>query len=173
MILRRSWRTLAKLRMSGVQARLAAALLGLATIAGAAAAQDTAALRRDVERRFEVLPLQNGLALRPKAPSRGARSVELTDGIIAIDGMPATGAELRDKLGPDAEIIIRLSYLDSDARRTLFTSGGIAEAPPAGADTTTRQPRTRRSGDRIRFGGSVTVDADEIVAGDTPPVHLR
>src|SRR5206468_471536 len=81
-------------------------------------------LRQQIERRFEVLPLRSGLALRPKSPisgARGVRSIELTDGTIAIDGVPATGAELRNKLGRDADMVIRLSYLELDARQNLFS----------------------------------------------------
>src|SRR5437773_11373497 len=88
------------------------------------------ALRRQVERRFDVLPLRDGIALRPKAPRSTVRSIEITDGLIAIDGTPATGAELRDKLGPDADLVLRLSYLDADARREL---AGVAVTPPAPA----------------------------------------
>src|SRR5205823_15025606 len=54
--------------------RLAAMLMVAATmtIAGDAGAQTRAAgsdaLRAGIERRFEVLPLRNGIALRPKTP---------------------------------------------------------------------------------------------------------
>ena len=142
------------------------------------------ALRRQIEQRFDVLPLQRGVALRPKLPpiraeapqgvERSVRSIELTGGTIAIDGAPVTGAELRDKLGPDADLVLRLSYLDPDARQRLF--GGavaapeppIAPVPPAPAGPE-RRPRPRggdRDQDRVRFGGSVTVNEGETVTGD-------
>ena len=60
-------------------------------------------LKRTVERRFDVLPLREGVALRPKAPIAGIRSIEISGGMIGIDGQPATGAELRSKLGADAD----------------------------------------------------------------------
>jgi hypothetical protein len=126
-------------------------------------------LRRQIERRFEVIPLRDGLALRPRDDSRGVRSIQLTDGSIDLDGVPATGAELRDKLGPDADLVLRLSYLDAEARRRLFESVAVTperapEAPHAAPD---RVRRSRRDGnDRVRFGGSVTVNQDEIVEGD-------
>ena len=94
-------------------------------VSGQAAAQtgstDTAALRASIERRFDVLPLRDGVALRPKAAASGVRSIEITSGLIAIDGQPATGVELRDKLGADADLVLALSYLSDSDRDALFT----------------------------------------------------
>jgi hypothetical protein len=167
--------------------RLATSLAGLAivmasTFAVASAQEDVqgasersdARLRRDVERRFDVLMLQNGLALSPKGNAGGIRSIELTDGTIALDGVLATGAEVRSRLGSDAELVIRLSYLSSDARRRLFADRSsepertlsVQPAPPPLPPPPPRPERTRRSENRIRFGGSVTVAPDEIVTGD-------
>src|SRR5262245_12375970 len=82
---------------------------------------DTSALRTDIERRFEVDRLRNGLALRPRDPSRAVRIIELTDGPVAVDGQPVTGAELRDKLGTaDADLVMQLSYLSAADRQALF-----------------------------------------------------
>lgn len=142
---------------------------------------DLAALKADVERTFDVLPLRDGLALRPRS-SGGVRSVEIANGVIAIDGQVVSGGELRDKLGASADLVLRLSYLDADGRRTLFSSGASVPAPvaPPAPSVITPQPpasqpdvprRTRRgrgrnSGDRVRVGGSVTVLEAEIVDGD-------
>ena len=84
------------------------------------------ALRRQIEQRFDMIPLPNGVVLRPKSGDRRVRSIEVTDGSIAIDGAPATGVELRNRLGADADVVLRLSYLDADARRQLL---GSAAAP--------------------------------------------
>jgi hypothetical protein len=162
--------------------RRAASLVALvAALGGVAAAQSGADLARDIERRFDVLLLREGVVLQPKNASRGYRSIEVTDAGIAIDGQPVTGSELRDHLGPDAELVLRLSYLDAGARRELFARRVPAEreAPPAPAVVVpppipeaplppTPRPRRDggRSGDRVRFGGSVTVRAGEFVAGD-------
>ncbi|PYR26846.1 MAG: hypothetical protein DMF92_17555 [Acidobacteria bacterium] len=142
------------------------------------------ALRRQIEQRFDVLPLQHGVALRPKrlpiraeAPQgveRGVRSIELTDATIAIDGAPVTGVELREKLGPDADLVLRLSYLAPDARQRLFGGAVVAPAPPGVPEPPApalpeRGPRPRRGDrdqDRVRFGGSVTVNEGETVRGD-------
>jgi hypothetical protein len=153
---------------------------------------DSAALRSRIERRFEVLPLREGVALRPRDPAHGVRLVELTGGTIAIDGQPATGAELRSRLGVDADVVLQLSYLGDAERRALFSNG--RDQPPSPAPsvpavqpsdppaTPTVQPdntsalpprepgsrnRSRRGGgDRVRIGGGVTVGPDEIVDGD-------
>jgi len=150
-------------------------------------AQDTGpvdALRRDVGRRFDVLPLQNGVALRPRDGGARVRSIEVTDGTIAIDGAPVTGAELRARLGADAELVLRVSYLDAAARQQL--AGQTGAAPPARPDGAVAAPaeregderprddgsRRRRSrdrdngNDRVRFGGNVSVEEGEAVSGN-------
>jgi len=164
-------------------------LVALAILCGvsAASAQEgrDAALKRDVERRFEVLPLRDGVALRPKAPS-SVRSIEIAAGTIAVDGQPVTGGELRSRLGADAEMVLQLSYLSDGARRTLFSapptpadspappaappSPSIAPPPPVEPPPPPPRPRRsrtdRRNGDRVRIGGDVTVDAGEVIDGD-------
>ena len=81
--------------------------------------RDLEALRRQSEQRFDVLPLTSGLALRPKF-ARNVRSIEIINGAIAVDGTPVTAAELRDRIGADGDLVIRLSFLDESARRQLF-----------------------------------------------------
>lgn len=147
-------------------------------------AVDRAALVRQIERQFDVLLLREGVALRPKTDVRGARSIEISGGAIAIDGAPVSGSELRDRLGADAAgAVLQLSYLMPAEQRALF--GAAPPAPPqtpaAGnpapdvpvpveppnPDEPTRSRRTNDSGsDRVRIGGSVNVDASEIVDGD-------
>lgn len=169
-------------------------LVALAIICGGTPsfAQDRRddALRRDVERRFEVLPLRAGLALKPRAAASPVRSIEIADGAIALDGQPATGAELRQKLGADADLVLRLSYLSDADRRTLFNAGpaaavatpapppdvpspaapSVVPEPPAPPEPPPFPRRDRRNGDRVRIGGGVTVDADENLAGDVVAV---
>jgi hypothetical protein len=147
-------------------------------------------LRRDIELRFDVLPLRSSVVLTPKRGNRRVRSIELTENAINVDGAPATGAELREKLGADADAVLKLSYLEPAARRMLFTtSGAPAEAdtptlpvlpaepeaptPPDAAVPPPRpplRPVPRRPGyrenDRVRFGGSVNVGEGETIYGD-------
>jgi hypothetical protein len=163
-----------------------AALVALSSTGGdrvfaqPATGQET--LRRQIEQKFDVLPLRNGgIALRPKGADPRVRSIEVTEGSIDIDGAPATGAELRDKLGADADLVLKLSYLDSTERQRLF---GNAAAPAPEAERTVQPPddsrergqrdrderrrdrRSRDGEDRVRFGGSVAVAEGEVVSGD-------
>lgn len=160
-----------------------AVLAALAVAGDRAAAQtsasDTRALRADIERRFEVDRLRNGVALRPRDSSRGIRLIEVTDGPVAVDGQPATGAELREKLGADdAELVLRLSYLADAQRRDLFgldaggpTAPTAAPPPPPEPPRAPRRPSPRFRGrsdqDRVSvFSGGITVREDEVVEGD-------
>jgi hypothetical protein len=157
-------------------------------------------LKRDIESRFDVLPLRDGVALHPRSPIAGVRSIEVTAGAVAIDGQPATGAELRSRLGPGADAVLELSYLTADRQRSLFGSGSpaattapvppAASAPPAPAippppeaapvspppprppvrESRGRRRGTDRSGDRVRIGGDVDVGEGESVDGDVVAV---
>jgi hypothetical protein len=166
------------------------ALVAVASVtAGGASAQpaspgDTAALRQQVERRFEVVLLSGGVALVPRSAIPGVRSIELTDGLIAVDGAAVTGAELRERLGEDADAVLQLSYLPAAERRALFapapaapaqpappeppaaTPGAAAPIPPPSPSVPDRPRRQNRRGDQVRIGGSVRVDEDELIAGD-------
>jgi hypothetical protein len=131
------------------------------------------ALQQQVEQHFQVVPVQDGWALRPKNGEGNVRAIEITDGSIVVDGVPATGAELRDKLGTDADIVLKLSYLDADARRRVLRRAADTgtdrsldkQAEREGSD----DERTRRRGDgddRVRFGGDIIVNEGEVVSGD-------
>jgi hypothetical protein len=173
------------IRMGGMSVLVALAILGGAPMAGAQERSGDG-LRRDVERRFDVLPIRDGLALHPKSPVPGVRSIEITGGAILIDGQPATGAELRSKLGADADAVLQLTYLTDAARRELFSAATAAPAPPAAPPVPDlappasveppppprpRRPRfERRNGDRVRIGGDVTVEEGEVISGDVVAV---
>ena len=135
------------------------------------------ALRDAIVDRFEVVPLTDGLVFAPKDASADIRFVQLEDGAIAIDGALVSGQELSDRLGDDADLIIRASYLDPELRVSLLGGNIPVAAPPAEVTSAPPQPpplpppppplerRTTSSG-IVRFGGSVQVDADERVRGD-------
>jgi hypothetical protein len=155
---------------------------GLALAQPAAGGPDRGRLRAVIEERYKVVPVQSGIVLVPRATAaRGIESIELSDGSIAVDGRIVTGAELRERLPRDADLIIQLSYLDPAARQALF-GHGRTEAPPAApgpplpaaeapaaeeqpAPSTGIEPRRRQSDARIRIGGDVHVDEDEVVDG--------
>lgn len=163
-----------------VLAVLVSALAALPARTQPANARGDAELRQQVERRFDVLPLHDGLALRPKSHSVRARAIEITSSAIAIDGQPVTGPELRDRLGADAELVLKLSYLDAETRRAMFAPPEPSrppETPPSAAAPTPpappeeplppRPPRRHSTSDaRVRIGGSITVARDETVTND-------
>ncbi|HVH28850.1 MAG TPA: hypothetical protein VM818_18945, partial [Vicinamibacterales bacterium] len=118
--------------MGRKHAVLLAILLSWTGLATAQDAGDRQALARQISQGFDVLPVQAGVVLTPKDPTRGFRSIDLAAGAIAIDGEPVTGSELRRRLGTDADTIIRLSYLDAPELRALFEPppGQPAAVPP-------------------------------------------
>jgi hypothetical protein len=144
---------------------------------------DRQALRERIEQRYDVVPLTGGLALRPKNRSGDIRLIEVADGTVSLNGVVVTGRELRERVGADAEPILRLSYLPPAEQRTLFettAARGTAPdtAPPVERDdprsTTAAQdapdPSRRRTGERIRIFGDVAVAQDEYVDGQVVAV---
>jgi hypothetical protein len=140
---------------------------------------DLAALRTSIERRFEVLQIRDGVVFKPRGSSSGAQSIEITNDLIAIDGQPATGPELRQKLGSeDADLVRQFSYLTRDQQRDLFASTREPSAPsvlppapppppePAPFSRFERRNRGRRDGDRVQIGSNVTITEGEVVDGD-------
>jgi hypothetical protein len=100
------------------------------------------------------------------------RSVELSDGRIAIDGVEVTGGELRQQLGPDADLVLQLSYLDPTARHALFGLRAQVQAPeptqptPAPSDRFAERRGRQSRGALVRFGADAFVGPDEIVTND-------
>ena len=171
--------------MGRMNAGLLAVLVAWSSTSIAGAAQsviERQTLGRQIEQRFVVLPVQGGVVLTPTRVNRDVRSVELTNGAIAINGEPVTGAELRRRLSADADLIIRLSYLNASEQRALFdprsssqpsppaaptAPTATAEAnPPAESTAPTRPRRLDRSSDRVRIGGGVQVESGETINGD-------
>lgn len=122
-------------------------LLALPGIEKAARAQDDPAprvsaeardLRRAIERRYEVLPIRDGVVLTPRNDTRGVRSVEVSGDTIAINGERVSDQILRDWLGAeDAAPVLRLQRLSPAERRALFDldTDGVAAAAPEEEET--------------------------------------
>ena len=165
--------------LAGVHTLTLWVLLALAAPALAqTSTADIQSLRERIEQRFDILPLSDGLALRPKQASSRVHAIEITRGPVSIDGQPATGAELRDALGDDADLVLRLSYLDDDGR-DVFLGNRRTQTDPAVDDSRRQAPRTSRSArrsrgpsddDRVHIGGSVSVRTGEVVDGNVVAV---
>ncbi len=152
-----------------------APILIVLAVMGASAQSDPAGLRSKLEKRFEILPIANGVVLTPRFRT-SVKSIELSGSTIAIDGMPVTGQELRERLADDTELVLQLTYLDADTRRALARGELPAPKPvdptsptldPRSSEPETPSiPRARRRGEIVRIGGSVSVESDEYVRGD-------
>jgi hypothetical protein len=169
------------------------ALLCLVFVAAVSAAQSSAAgsdaLRDQIERRFTVQILLNGIELVPKSRVPDVPSIELTDDTIAVGGTAVSGGELRKMLGADAELVLRLSYLDAAKRRALLepTPSAAPVAPPPPEVKAPERPERkerlrsmsrRHGGARMRIGGFVVVGPDEtaedvVVIGGTADIQGR
>ena len=146
-----------------------------------------AEVRDRVEARYQVLPLRGGIALLPKYGDTEVQSLELSDGQIAINGAPVSGAELDQRVGTDAADIRRLSFMDPDERRVLFgigpspvTAEGVVPDTSA-ADTTLAEEDEEDSenqegidvggsGDRVRVGAGIEIAEGEVIEGDVVSV---
>ncbi len=180
----------------GTLLMLSFAPTSLAQATAGSAAQEVAPtlgeLRDRIERRYQVLPIQDGVVLMPRYRT-DVQSIELANGSIGIDGEPVTGAELTQRIGDDAEDITRLSFMDSTTRRVLFGIGPppVPEAAAdvavdaATTDDTAAEPSDEEEpledddegatfvseeGDQVRIGGSVNVPAGKHVDGDVVAV---
>jgi len=158
------------------------AVVCTAGAAGQPASDDQRQLRTRIEQRYDIVPLTEGLALRPKSRSGDVRLIEVAAGVIAINGDAVTGRELRERVGADADLILRLSYLTTDERRAFLRSQDEAAEAPAAieppatsppqprADDAADRARRRSRGDRVRIFGSVVVPEGEEVTGQAVAV---
>ena len=121
-------------------------------------APPAADVREQLEERYEVMTLQEGIALVPRRTDTGIRLIQIVNGVITIDGEPVSGGELRNRIGADADLVLQASYLDA------------ADQPPAESPTPAGVAGVARiqvrSNDIVRFSGDVTIGRDERVDGD-------
>jgi len=125
-------------------------------------------LRTRIEQRYTVLPIQNGIVLAPRNKN-GIASIEISGNTVAVNGAEVTGAELRTRVGADADLILQLSFLTPADRQTLFNVDGnpnSSQITPLPARREPRQRRARRKDDIVRFFGNVNLDRDEVLNGD-------
>ncbi|MGE5358341.1 MAG: hypothetical protein ACM3NQ_04935 [Bacteroidales bacterium] len=182
------------MRASRIAGTVVAVMALFAALAGIAAAQsrepsgtgkwEPGRLRRAIEERYRVVPLQEGIALVPRTERGDVRSIEIAGSTVAINGTVVTGAELRERVKADSDAILALSYLDPAERKALFEGPAdrpAEERPPAEGERPrevapedrgaipppeTPLPDRRSHADaRIHIGGGVQVGASEVVDG--------
>ena len=184
-----------RLKWAGVLLAMFTMLPAVALAQAATTGQDAtlAELRDRIEDRYQVLPVREGVVLMPKYRGAEIQAIELSNGGIAIDGTPVTGAELRERIGDgDADDVMRLSFMEASTRRVLFGIGpppvvgpptgdeavgaGTDAAAAVGDDSGEPLPKDdgegttwiSEEGDQVRVGFAALVVAD--VRGDCFPV---
>lgn len=165
--------------------RLALVLAALSAVISVRAAEQPAdpeaALARAAQARYDVVLLRDGIALAGKSADR---RVEIARGVILSDGTPLSGDEVRRRFGADADLVLRLSYLDGATLHRIFRPATppapvvpaaapeaprATVAPPPAAPVFDRPqvseavPPVRRSGARIGVAKRIVVAADEEV----------
>jgi len=143
-----------------------------------------AELRTQLATRYDIVALQQGIALVPKTANPRVRMIQVVNGAVTVDGDTLTAAQLRDRLGADAAPVVQLTYLSAAEQRQLAAPEATPSAPPSSADTTaSAQPPSvtpppapapatparsvARKGDVVRIGGgAVNVAENERVEGD-------
>ena len=145
-------------RRTGLVTIAIALLLHAASTLHAQGPPPAADVRGQLQERYDVVTLQQGIALVPLGADSDIRLIQIVNGVITVDGEPVSGGELRNRIGADADLVLQASYLDVQDQPP---AGGAA---PAGASGALRVQV--RSGDIVRFSGDVTVGRDERVDGD-------
>ena len=136
-----------------------------------------AELRTQLAARYDIVALQQGVALVPKTPNPRVRMIQVVNGAVTVDGDTLTAAQLRERLGADAAAVVQMTYLSAAEQRQL--AAPAAQSPP---DTTLPaqpsipappsppEPPARpvaRQGDIVRIaGGAVNVTENERIEGD-------
>ena len=88
------------------------------------------ALADAVRERFTVDPRPDGLTLTSIGAEGAARVITLGDGVVAVDGVPVSGLELRRAFGADADLVLRVTYLGDAALQALFGGDEADAADP-------------------------------------------
>jgi len=105
-------------------------------------AQTTTAaeLRTQLASRYDIVALQQGIALVPKAANTRVRMIQVVNGAVTVDGDTLTASQLRDRLGADAPAIVQLTYLSAAEQRQLAAPD---RSPPRSRRRARRRPRAQ------------------------------
>lgn len=126
-----------------------------------------AGLGATLRERYDIVALQQGVALVPRQAGSGVRLIQIESGVVTVDGQTLTGAQLRDRLGADADLVVQTSYLTTQQQRELAGAGGApAVGGPAAAPAGTIDRTEIRREDVFRFGEGITIGRNERVEGD-------
>ena len=101
---------------AGLFALGAAMLLHGQSLAGG---PNVASLRQELRAHYNIVALQDELALVPIQRNADIKIIEIRDGSVSINGTALTAREARQRLGKDADLIFRVTYLDPAAQRDL------------------------------------------------------
>lgn len=119
-------------------------------------------LRRQIERRYEVLPVSGGLLLTPRQSRRGVRTIEVTGDAVAINGEKLPTQTVRDWLGEDADPVLRLLAIDPGRRRALFGLQSDSGLPRASEETADAEETDEATADESPVPDAEdAADADE------------
>lgn len=132
-----------------------------------ASAEEKTNLRQALESRYEVLPVQGGIALKPRQPKAGIRTIEVTSDGVAVNGERVTARTLHDWLGADADLVLRLQALSAAEQRQVFGLEGGAPAAASPAAPAPASPPAAEPGDAAGKDGESEV-SDEPAAEETP-----
>lgn len=117
-------------------------------------------LRRQIERRYEVLPVSGGLLLTPRQSRRGVRTIEVTGDAVAINGEKLPTQTVRDWLGEDADPVLRLLAIDPGRRRALFGLQPDAGLPRASERSSEETADAEETDETTADESPATDDAD-------------
>ncbi len=161
-------------------ALVVAALSAVISVRAAEQPADAEGLARSALARYDVVLVRDGIALAGKGADR---RVEIARGVILSDRTPLSGSEVRRRFGADADLVLKLSYLDEATLHRIFRPAAASPpAPPAGPQPPAAAsaplstpplvdrprpseavPPVRRSGARIGVAKRIVVAADEEV----------
>jgi hypothetical protein len=145
---------------------------------------DRKALHDALAARYEVLPVHNGVLLKPRTVEAAVRAVEVSGDTLAVNGEPVSEGVLRAWLGEQAEPILRLHRLPPAERQALFglkknagpsgereipdTSSGSSSAEPAKAAETETPADTSAASTTASTTEAESADTDESETPEPP-----
>jgi hypothetical protein len=103
-----------------------------AASANSTSAADRQAIHDALAAKYEVLPVHDGVLLKPRVEEGAIRSIEVVGQTISINGERVPDGVLRQWVGAQAEWIQRLRRLPAAERQALFGLKAVVPAAPPG-----------------------------------------